>query len=86
MKKSEKLLYIVEKLQSVESGKNYGPLLEVEVLASLTEELSDLANELISDKLQELAEEILKKNPSVYSVCDAQGLDRITWRRRRRPF
>lgn len=71
------LASILENLQGIESGKNHGPLAEVEALATVAEDLHQLANDILSDKLQSLAEDILERCPSVESIIDAQGCDFI---------
>jgi methionyl-tRNA formyltransferase len=67
----------LEKLQKIESGKNYGPIAELDELGTLSAELSEFARELLRNKLQELAEDILATCPSVSTVCDAQGANFI---------
>ena len=69
---------ILDRLRSIESGKNYGPLAEIDALAEVAEDLDQLGRDLLTDKLQLLAEDIIKKSPSVASVIDAQGCDAIT--------
>lgn len=72
---------LLDQLRSIESGKNYGASAEVDALAQLAEDLHDLSQKILGDKLQRLAEQIVETCPSVESVIDAQGSDFIRHRK-----